>query len=524
MDTEDSICRKWYGALVKRWPHVPVTMLSALIFGVLAHGAALFQKFSMVDDPQFLFNVGVTYRSGRWCLGLMGALTRWLFGTPNFSLPLFGGILCLVMLGACACVVIPMLGLERKSEWILTSGLMVIFPVNAGLLGYLFTAPYYLVGLLMALLGCSFLCAKRDLFSLAGGAVLIACSVGIYQAYISTVLCLFLVDFLRRAWSKEQWGWKELLKDAAWYVLCCGAFLAVYMVFNRVALRLSGNDLSSYNSINDPLKGGIPVFWARIQKAYLWFFQPEKTELASADMFPGGLHRLHKICLVLTGIGFGAYIYRQFQRSCARGVAGCLALLVLPLAVNFIHVMVDPAFVHTLMVYSQVFFWLIPYCLIRWCLPLCGKIRLRQWAGRGLCLFLAIVCLFYVRLDNAAYLKLELYQSRTIQYFTTLVTQVKSLDGYRGDMKLAVVNHRENADPTLVEIEELSGFTIEPIRDIRSMVDAYSFREFVNMWCGFDMEVVDGAAFAALPEVEAMPHYPDDGSMCIIDDTVVIKF
>ena len=45
-----------------RWPHFRVTMLSALIFGILAHGVALVNKFSMVDDPQFLFDVGVTFR------------------------------------------------------------------------------------------------------------------------------------------------------------------------------------------------------------------------------------------------------------------------------------------------------------------------------------------------------------------------------------------------------------------------------------------------------------------------------
>lgn len=44
------------------------------------------------------------------------------------------------------------------------------------------------------------------------------------------------------------------------------------------------------------------------------------------------------------------------------------------------------------------------------------------------------------------------------------------------------------------------------------------------MWCGFNPEIVDEEAYADLPEVQAMPHYPEAGSIRIIGDTVVVKF
>lgn len=97
-DTESSLCKKYYDRLLTVWPHFPTVVCATLVFGVLAHGSALFNKYSMVDDPQYLFGMGYTFRSGRWFLGILGSLVRWFTGSPNFSLPLYSGILCLAVL------------------------------------------------------------------------------------------------------------------------------------------------------------------------------------------------------------------------------------------------------------------------------------------------------------------------------------------------------------------------------------------------------------------------------------------
>lgn len=46
----------------------------------------------------------------------------------------------------------------------------------------------------------------------------------------------------------------------------------------------------------------------------------------------------------------------------------------------------------------------------------------------------------------------------------------------------------------------------------------------VLIWCGFVPEYADPADYQDLPQVMAMPSYPDSGSMAIIGDTLVVKF
>lgn len=507
----------------RRWPHFRVTMLSVFLFGWLAHGVALLNKFSMVDDPQFLFSVGVTFRSGRWFLGILGSLVRFLFGSPNFSLPLFSGLVCLLLLGLCACVLIDLLELKGRADWILVSGMMVVLPVIAGFYCYLFTAPYYLAGLLLALLGCTLLCRHRKVWAYIGGVVLLALSSGIYQAFIPSVLCVFLMFFIRQTGKSESWSMRHLLLEILWYVSACLCFLGLYAALNKLCLQVLGLSMTGYNGLSDPVSGGIGEYLSRVKLSYYLFLKPDGTN-RSAYMYPFRLKTLYYVNLAMLAVSAANYVLMLFRKDWSRGISAGLALCVFPLAVNFIYVMCAPTIVHSLMVYSQLLFWLLPWCLLRWEPVFPEKEKMSARIVRFACALLAVACLMYVRYDNVVYLRMDLYQTRTIQYFTTMITQVKSLEGYDASMKLTFINKDFNMDPTFVDIPEFTTFAVEPILQHTAELTAHSFREFLNQWCGFDAEIVDEAEYADLPEVQQMPSYPNAGSIRIIEDTVVIKF
>ena len=51
----------------------------------------------------------------------------------------------------------------------------------------------------------------------------------------------------------------------------------------------------------------------------------------------------------------------------------------------------------------------------------------------------------------------------------------------------------------------------------------HSWKDFLNLWCGFSPPFANPEAFASLPEVQAMPAYPDSGSIRMVDGVVVVK-
>ena len=57
-----------------------------------------------------------------------------------------------------------------------------------------------------------------------------------------------------------------------------------------------------------------------------------------------------------------------------------------------------------------------------------------------------------------------------------------------------------------------------------SIVNSYNWTLFVKVWTGYDPVIIEEDEFKDLPEVKMMSSYPDNGSIKVIDETVVVKF
>ena len=81
------------------------------------------------------------------------------------------------------------------------------------------------------------------------------------------------------------------------------------------------------------------------------------------------------------------------------------------------------------------------------------------------------------------------------------------------------------SDGNLYNLEELDFLTLGTYDDnIQGYLNNWAWRQFLARWCGFEPRTADPAEVADWPEVTAMPSYPDDGSIQVIRDVVVVKF
>ena len=103
------------GSEDKRASLFKLCFFSTFFWGLLAHGAALVTKFTFQDEVSYLFGVGSTVASGRWFLGVLGWLVRTVFGSPNFSLPLLGGLMILLLCCICSFQVLSLLNIRQGS-------------------------------------------------------------------------------------------------------------------------------------------------------------------------------------------------------------------------------------------------------------------------------------------------------------------------------------------------------------------------------------------------------------------------
>ena len=138
---------------------------------------------------------------------------------------------------------------------------------------------------------------------------------------------------------------------------------------------------------------------------------------------------------------------------------------------------------------------------------------------------LGLACIMYARFDNQCYMKTAFQQQQAVSWVTALAAQIKATEGFRDDLPVAFLNQEEISDQSLYNIGELDFILLAPYSgDILEYLNSYALRNFMERWCGFGPAYADASAWADLPEVRQMPHYPDDGSIRNLGDVIIVNF
>ena len=121
---------------------------------------------------------------------------------------------------------------------------------------------------------------------------------------------------------------------------------------------------------------------------------------------------------------------------------------------------------------------------------------------------------------------MTLLQSAATRYFTTLITRIQSTEGYDTWKYVAYVGIPQPGrnDNSVENIQELDHINLLPVHYGLQNALKVSWRNYMTYWCGFTAHEIDPHEIMNRPEVEAMPHYPEEGSIKVIDDIVVVKF
>ena len=508
-------------------PEMRAAFWGSLVFGLVSQGMGMFNKYSWHDDIFSLFRVGDTVSSGRWMLYVLAELEILIFGDGHFSLPLMNGFFSLLCIGASAALTVRLLKIQNLVFCALLGAVMAAFPVITALFGFMFAVPYYMLALLWAVAGAYLIRWESPWWEKMIGAVLAGCSVGVYQAFLPVFLTLILFsDLVTMAEGKQALSsfWMNVLIQ----VILIGLSMGIYVAGSRYFLQLTGYVLINYMGLAEVDSVPLTTYIQRAGRAYREFFHPSRY--ASWDMYPHHVYYLHFLALGTSALLAIPLIIRMWKQSRVKSILFVLMLALIPLGCNFIFVMCGE--VHGLMVYGQVFqvalfVWLADRLEI-------SRPAVRNWTVRGAAAMLALTNLMYARYDNQCYLKTEFQQQEAISWFTTLVTRIKSTPGFRDELPVIWVNREKMQDDTLYNLDQLDFIRLSSYEEnIRGYIANWAWDAYLAHWCGFSPQSIDeeepeeeeGMGEKEWPpEIQAMPHYPDDGSIQIIDDAVVVNF
>ncbi len=494
-------------------------VIAAFVCGVVTHLYGLVNTIHNYDDITQLpsgYGTGVT--SGRWFLSLIGDFFGSLGG--NWNLPVINGLLFLALLALSAGFLVHTLHIEKKASAILVGMLFVVFPSAASTMIFRYTAVYYGLAILLSVLAVWIL-EKRSAF-LPLSALCMACSLGIYQAYMPITISLFVLLLLRQTLLGQRSLW-ELIRRGLFYCSALILGLLLYYVFLRLSLALSHSTLNNYQGIQDMGNLSFSELPALIRRAVGSVLRIPVKDYCGINTL-GILKGIYLLLGILSLCAIShALIFRVRKWSMAFLTAVlCFAFV---LAVNFIVIMCPKAGIYTLMVYSFVLLSCAPLMIIE-CLPSANRtqLRLRSILSRGCSWLLAVLICTYIYTTNANYSVIYFANRQTENYITSLVTQVRMSEGFDPEQRWAFIGTL--SDPLLQSkwnaVSRFGGFSSS-----LDLLRGYSWPHWITHYIGYTVPMASAEEIQELASSESvlsMPCWPKDGSIQIIEDTIVIKF
>ena len=378
----------------KRWLQTPefTAFAAAVVYGLLVHSFALnnilHNHDNIASQPG---GYGTSVPLGRWFLEYLGQFLD--KAGLNYNLPFVNGFVYILLVAAAAAVLVSVLKLRGQVSAALVGALFVAFPTVTATMIYRFTVIFYGISVLMAVLSVWILGRFRG--SWAVSAVLVALSMGIYQAYVPLTIALMVLQLILMGLRQEADGKQLVLRGFAdCAVLVLG--LALYLIGMKAtvaAFHIALTDYQGVSTMGSVSLSQLPRLVVKGLKAVCGL--PLRDYCGVANR---ALMRIAYLLLGVSSAGMLLWIFVKKIRKVGTCVIIALLYVAFLVAVGFIEVMVPDGWIYTLMVYSFALLACAPL-VIQECLPGGGRWRydcIRSEnslpAGGASCAVLRLLC------------------------------------------------------------------------------------------------------------------------------------
>jgi len=485
---------------------------SAFFIGLLVHlykfTNTLYSRDSVLND----YATQNVVRSGRWFLCAACSPSTW------FDLPWVIGLFSLVLIGLTAAVIADLFRMENPVVVVLASGLLAAFPALSATFFYEYTADGYMLAMLLAALAARLTAmGGRGALRWIAAGVCLCLSCGIYQAYVSFALLLSICHFLQEALEGNRSD-KECLRWVGGQAAAYAGGLAAYYGIWRLCLRLEDFQATGYQGIDQVGKVDGDILRAAVEKVFqrLREFLLDWEILGEGWTLYAALNALFLAALAL-GLLLAAYRSGLYRRPVQLAL-GLLAVLAAPFAACIWYFTSPAVEYHPLMLQSLAVPYLFAAVLYeRWFPP-----RASSAAG----LLLAAILLNFSLQANISYFYLHRCYETSYQTCGEMLGRIHLLTDM-DPVQIIVVGSTAFGKSQLDWSREARAVhNMSQLLQKSLAFDQGHLVEFMRITFDCDLVYPPGEEQHRLresPEAASMPCWPADGSIAVIDGTVVIK-
>ncbi len=512
MKTPMQLLQQWKSRIS---PEAKIAGLSALIAGLLIHMPILLSDIPNHDGLDSIYFDQNMITSGRWFLGTACGLTSY------FTLPWLIGLLGLVFLAAAAAVLAELLEMKNKLLIGLMGGLLAAFPALASTFAYVYTLDGYMLALLLAVL--SVYLTKRYRLGSISGAVCLAFSMGIYQAYLPFAVLLCLYEAVIVCMSEGKIAAK--CKKIANYLIMGVLGAVLYYVILQILLKIQGKELANYQGINGMASAPFAGIGAMIADIYHDFAAfTLKGNVIFNNVFSAAACAVLVIALALTVLLFCKR--RKWYRSPYFYPILIVLALGLPVCTNLILIVSPQVTYHLLIRYQWVLYPILALAFCdRYLSEECGcKMGpVIEWCA----LLAAAVMVFnYAVSDNIAYSNLSKRYEKTYAYCVRLLDRIEQTEGYYRGIPIAMIGVVGDEQFPVTDITGKVTDNMIGMSGDMLLYTGANYEKFIRHYLGASLNILEPEAMADIyysDEYVQMDSFPGANSTKVVDGILYVK-
>jgi hypothetical protein len=492
------------------------TLAATFFWGLIAHGYCYFNLFYSHDSLYVYQNdAGWQISLGRFLQPLYIRLRG------NIYTPSLVGLLSLVFIGISVWLIMRLFNIRDKFLIILSCGILTV-NTTVTLLNatYIEWIDIFTLSLLLAV-GSVYLC-RNVKYGAFLSAILLVCSLGLYQAYLQVAVFLHMMFAVLDLLRNEDFF--KVIKNGLRAIGSMLLGLVAYYVTLKIVLRRTGIELANnYNGLTNVGKyDGIRSILGYIKTTYRNVFTYFKTPVTYHSKITGWVN------LALALIAFGIIVLLVYSRKLERKsillLAGLLALM--PFGINVV-CFISKGMEHDLMIYSFNLFYIFVAVLFieAKSLPVLDKYRDALVARYWLPFLIGIVLFNNLIYANQAYMKKALEYQSTLSTMSRIVDRMEETDGYvLGETPVVFVGALSSSELSAGRAGfDLAGTGLEANCSVTYYLTYGWYFKYV---LAYPINLLDSTASAEWSEQEEvleMSAFPARNSCKIIDGTMVVK-
>lgn len=493
-------------------PQWKVCFWSALVVGLITHIYKLTNWLPNWDSLVFRYDGQNMVALGRWFLPIVSAPSSF------YDLPWVTGLMAILFHGLGAVCICKMFGVRKNITAGLIGAGVVSFPTVTSVLMYNYVADAYALSFLLACVAALLMTKEKPRYVAA--VVLIALSVGIYQAYITVTIMLLLCYLIAEAMQQDT-KTKTLLAQIGKFLLTGGAGMALYYLVLTAVLKVTGTELLEYQGMDSAtslssldLLGSLYT----IKESFVnYFFDFSK----GIRVFPV----LNVLIFALIAIFCLTDLIRNKLRFSNLLVLG-VCVIALPFGASILAFVNSTVDYHNLMKMGFFIFYLfliLQYEKREWKKPEWNRVK--SWVILAVT---AVLIFNHILIANISYHKLNMAYEKSYGVLIRIADRIEQTEGAESCDRILVLGKLAGSEAYSADLPPVMTGTTDGfiIRADDEIVGQSVLCSALNDYCHKDYRFLVGEEKAALLEKidgDSLDTWPGKRSVSVVDNVIIIK-